>query len=487
MRQSREEEEQSQSLNESGSALPSTAQSSPYEPLNADRDCTRLLRIEVAKDGDRIVCTLFTVAFGDRPKFDALSYMWGDGKAERSITVNGVDYGVRQNLWDALHYLRKHVPNTDYWIDAICINQKDVDERNGQVRMMHHIYSRAQTVVVWLGKSYAEYETALPDLKALQHQIPSSQSAAPGEPADAARNSPAERSLARKLYSDNYWKRLWIIQEIAQAQKIKVCFGNSATEWKLFTHFMIMHNFGSDGPIRLERQREEKYSGSNTLLELLRRHRDAECQDRKDKVYGLVGMTSDARGFLIDYKKSSFERWTEVMEFMNKHSLFYDKDILDVGHLIKFLLMGDECDPLQQIMRSYAPREGDDTDITDPDNHRSFELQGAVLGCVIYVGPHPSEIVGDLKAVDSWTEKIQANYREDLGNAHRDNDTMIQVLYRGPVIYPYPVVAVGQEAGFKDCKVGLVARLRETQHQITQVLTIAVSFRCLIEMEHRGN
>ena len=148
MRQSKEEEEQSQSFNESGSALPSPAQSSPYKPLNADRDCTRLLRIEVAKDGDPIVCTLFEVAFGDRPKFDALSYMWGDGKPERNITVNGGNYSVRQNLWDALHYLRKHALNTDYWIDAICINQRDADERNRQVRIMHHIYSRAQTVVV---------------------------------------------------------------------------------------------------------------------------------------------------------------------------------------------------------------------------------------------------------------------------------------------------------------------------------------------------
>ena len=222
MRQSNEEEEQSQSFNESGSALPSPAQSSPYKSLNADRDCTRLLRIEAAQDGDPIACTLFEVAFGDRPKFDALSYMWGDGKAECNIIVNGVDYGVRQNLWDALHYLQKHAPDTDYWIDAICINQKDVDERNRQVRMMHHIYFRAQTVVVWLGKTYAGYETVLPDLKALQHHKPSDQQADLGEIADATRNSSAERSLAEKLYKDSYWKRLWIIQEIAQAQKIKV-------------------------------------------------------------------------------------------------------------------------------------------------------------------------------------------------------------------------------------------------------------------------
>ena len=55
----------------------------------------RLLRIEVAKDEDPITCVLFEVAFGDRPKFDALSYMWGEVKAENNITVNGGNFSVR--------------------------------------------------------------------------------------------------------------------------------------------------------------------------------------------------------------------------------------------------------------------------------------------------------------------------------------------------------------------------------------------------------
>ena len=137
-------------------------------------------------------------------------------------------------------------------------------------------------------------------------------------------------------------------------------------------------------------------------------------------------MASDARGFPIDYNKSPFEIWTDVMEFMNKHGLFYDNDILCVGYLVKFLLMGDECDPVQQIMRPYAPMEGDDTITTDKEHSRSFRLKAAILGCVIYVGPRPHEIVGNLKAVDTWIEQIQANYEGDLGTAHRENDKLIR-------------------------------------------------------------
>ncbi|KAF5691709.1 het domain-containing protein [Fusarium circinatum] len=292
---------------------------------------------------------------------------------------------------------------------------------------MHHIYFRAQTVVVWLGKRYAEYEAALPDLQNLGHNKPVNEGLDPELPTDSTQTKSSERNFAEKLYNDDYWNRVWIIQEIGQAQKIKVCFGNSAAEWKQFTQFIAMHNFGPKGPIRLDRHRVEKYTGSNTLLQLLQDHKEADCQYRKDKVYGLVGMASDARNFSIDYDKTFFQIWTDVMEFMNRHSLF-DGDIISIGHLVKFLLMGAECDPLQQILRPYAPIVGDDTIITDTNHEKAFALQGAVLGSVICVGPRPLEIVRNLQAVDMWIEQIQANYRNDLGNAHRESDTMIRTI-----------------------------------------------------------
>jgi len=100
MLQSNDDEEQAERLSDTGisgsaNATSSPQSASPYEPLNKDRDCTRVLRIEPAKDDDPITCILSEVAFCTRPKFDALSYMWGDGKAEHKITVNGVSYSVR--------------------------------------------------------------------------------------------------------------------------------------------------------------------------------------------------------------------------------------------------------------------------------------------------------------------------------------------------------------------------------------------------------
>lgn len=51
------------------------------------------------------------------------------------------------------HFRRnKHQPESDkLWIDALCIDQANLTERNAQVRLMSRIYKDAQSVVGWLG------------------------------------------------------------------------------------------------------------------------------------------------------------------------------------------------------------------------------------------------------------------------------------------------------------------------------------------------
>ncbi|KAF4335785.1 het domain protein [Fusarium beomiforme] len=362
MRQSQDQNSQQQDQSRASSSRSSLAASPPlYKPLTEGPDCTRLLRIHAAKKDDNILtCSLTKAVFGDRPKFHALSYRWGDGPAECGIIINGIHF---------------------------------------------------RTVVVWLGKGYAEYEAALPHLQRLGHDKPSNIEVASDIPGDHPRTSAAERRLAEELYKDEYWKRIWIIQEIGLAREIKVCFGNAAVEWNYFMQLIAMHNLGPDGPLRLKRQREERYTGSNTLLQLLRDHRDAKCKDRKDKVYGLVGMAFDARGFVIDYNKSLYEIWIDTMEFMNRHDLFAGNDVVSVGHLVKFLLMDEKCDPLQQILRPYEPGTGEDTIIMDQNHFKAFNLQAAILGCVIHVGPRHDEIVQSLHTEDEWKKTFQANYR----------------------------------------------------------------------------
>jgi len=156
-----------------------------YKPLDPDQDTDSIRLVSIKQStnqDDPISCNLEHVKFADKPKYRALSYMWGDQAVKTEILLDGAPFQVGQNLWDAPHYLRhRNDPNRmPLWIDAICINQGDVQERNRQLAMMKWIYFRADTVV-WLGKKYSKYQ--------LSDQLSSSQEPALQNPNDLATTS----------------------------------------------------------------------------------------------------------------------------------------------------------------------------------------------------------------------------------------------------------------------------------------------------------
>ncbi|OTB08135.1 hypothetical protein M426DRAFT_7941 [Hypoxylon sp. CI-4A] len=123
----------------------------PYRELG-DTD-VRLLRI-VPGTGP-IECTLHQIPIAKVPAFWALSYVWGDATEKETITLEGKPFQVTKNLYGALHQFRQRPydighPRDDFWIDAICINQDDPDERAHQVARMMEIYHTGLTIA-WLG------------------------------------------------------------------------------------------------------------------------------------------------------------------------------------------------------------------------------------------------------------------------------------------------------------------------------------------------
>lgn len=84
--------------------------------------------------------------------YDALSYVWGDDTILHGIQINGQLFHVRQNLYDFLQTAKRLSWTSAIWIDAVCIDQHNINERNTQVRMMTDIYKSATTVRAWLGQ-----------------------------------------------------------------------------------------------------------------------------------------------------------------------------------------------------------------------------------------------------------------------------------------------------------------------------------------------
>ncbi|RAR16476.1 heterokaryon incompatibility protein [Stemphylium lycopersici] len=94
-------------------------------------------------------------------KYECLSYAWGKNKHNRSITLNNSSFVISSTLYVALEHLRHPSQKRTIWIDAICINQADISERNAQVDMMGLIYHRAMRVVVWIGPATESSELAM--------------------------------------------------------------------------------------------------------------------------------------------------------------------------------------------------------------------------------------------------------------------------------------------------------------------------------------
>jgi len=100
---------------------------------------------------DDISCITQVVSLDRAPAFSALSYAWGDPNLTESIYLDGESFPVMKNLKVALRYLRQQIEVRILWIDFLCIDQNDDDEKSWQVNMMGDIYRACENVFLWLG------------------------------------------------------------------------------------------------------------------------------------------------------------------------------------------------------------------------------------------------------------------------------------------------------------------------------------------------
>ena len=88
----------------------------------------------------------------EQSTYEALSYTWGKATPIYPNTLNGDSLRVATNLYTALRHVRLQDTSRVLWIDAICINQHDIKEKNHQVKQMSKIFKSAKRVISWLGK-----------------------------------------------------------------------------------------------------------------------------------------------------------------------------------------------------------------------------------------------------------------------------------------------------------------------------------------------
>ena len=188
---------------------------SGHRKLDPLRNEIRLLVLQPSKDSEaQIECYRETVSLNDNPEFEALSYAWGNPNLVDSVLVDNKAFSVTLNASSALKALRYGDRARVLWIDAICIDQLNLEERAAQVKMMGTIYRMASCVRVWLGSDDDEDIYAIPVLKSMT-------SAQGVEDTFGYKDSAKSRvEQVKRFFARAWWERIWVVQEVALGKHV---------------------------------------------------------------------------------------------------------------------------------------------------------------------------------------------------------------------------------------------------------------------------
>ena len=332
---------------------------SRYSKLDANKREIRLIHL-----GDNIELQDYSLdAF---PPYHALSYHWGSATRTCHVLVQWEVIEIRETVREMFEVLKELYGCEElFWIDSLCINQHDLEERNSQVSIMSDIYSCASDVISWLGSPtlgsqiafrIIEKELYCPksapdrlvgdgnlsyDFVATDEDWPST------EQLEADHNLykhfaetvvwPALSDLIRRPY----WGRMWVVQEIIVAAKSVLLCGKDitsleklvkiATDWVTKSQYYLRH----ETPFRLEAvnhaehqdvintwrpleklldYREELEDSRILLMELVDSFAIKKCSNVRDKVYALRALSTEAASIEVNYSKTIVEVFLSLVQ-----------------------------------------------------------------------------------------------------------------------------------------------------------------------------
>ena len=136
----------------------------------------------------------------DKPShpYEALSYVWGGDEKPQSISIGNLKLDITKNLYTALLRLRDHDCSRILWVDAVCINQENDEEKEDQISLMAEIYAKALRVVVWLGEAEVDSDRALEVIRLA------------GEKSAGLSNTELTQGAIRQLLKRPWFRRIWV-------------------------------------------------------------------------------------------------------------------------------------------------------------------------------------------------------------------------------------------------------------------------------------
>ncbi|KAH7336557.1 heterokaryon incompatibility protein-domain-containing protein [Rhexocercosporidium sp. MPI-PUGE-AT-0058] len=320
-----------------------------YSCLDPTTPSIRLAHISPGPPSSPISITLHQVPLFTTPPptYEALSYTWGPPTPKAHIQLHGLTFPVTPSLSIALYRLRLPDRERIVWIDALCINQTSVPEKTSQVRMMRDIYALSSRVIVWLGPADSTSKTCVDFLKQISLQTFINREAEEEWLVNFMNNS-SNDGIWKSLFDftrRDYWRRMWIVQEIVTGKNISVYCGADELTWDEVLKFMylVYHNLGAlskhrrpdmvsrfmnvcDGLFPANLNNIKNTEGQHRSLWVnLSFFRYYKCTDERDKIFSILGILSvegETREGLcrrINYEMDKKEVFIESVRLCGKY------------------------------------------------------------------------------------------------------------------------------------------------------------------------
>lgn len=255
--------------------------------------------------------------------YTALSYVWGVPVFDQTIQFADESVTITSSLATALYRLRSAVDSIFLWVDQVCINQADTGEKEQQIPLMGLIYTHATNTVIWLGdEDDQEPGLALKTMDLVYGRLQLSDAEITPDHFERLDFPPATHRAwhaVRQLLQRPWLSRLWTIQEAVLSRNLFVKCGQAVVSWDYLAawcyvlhHCTLLQWLASEDTLKdsSSSRRRLPTGGSiinslqanrfqslmlqekDYLLNSLVRTRYAQASEPKDKIYGVLGITS---------------------------------------------------------------------------------------------------------------------------------------------------------------------------------------------------
>ena len=231
------------------------------------------------------------------------------------------------------------------WIDALCINQEDVQERNEQVGLMNRIYGDADEVLIWLGLPVLVW------LNDLAMEVLQAMTSSPKMDA-------GKWWALIELLKLPYWTRMWIIQEITLAKRLTIHCRLKSVDWAKISYLREVTSGGAragvtgrggvldtiqfsniiNSPaVKLDRYREVWRENTIRLADLLYTYQNSECTDPRDEVYAILDVSGDCNSseMSADYSKPLFKIYEDTINFYESRVVLDRKSMVNFSQMLQ--------------------------------------------------------------------------------------------------------------------------------------------------------